>query len=346
MRMLRLSTRATNLTLFALLIPAALSGLGAFMVGGFGGRWVLWIHASVGFTLGLLLVWKQRIIVGSLRRHGFGLWALPSLLLLVLLVTSLLSGALWSTTGLPEVGGISGLTVHAALSIALVFLVMPHARVGWPSTASHTLSDRRALLRTGVLLAVGLALWRGSEVTSVVADFSGSRRRFTGSRAAEADADGDFPANSWLLDDPEPIARARWRLHIGGTVTSPVHLAVGDLVASEAWSVAIDCTGGWYSTQTWGGMPLVALLAKAGPQAGARSIVVRSVTGFSRRFSIDSAKHMLLATQVGGAALSHEHGAPARLVVPGRRGYDWVKWVTSIEVSSLPAWLQWPLPIS
>ncbi len=30
--------------------------------------------------------------------------------------------------------------------------------------------------------------------------------------------------------------------------------------------------------------------------------------------------------------LSHEHGAPVRLVAPGRRGFQWVTWVVRIEV--------------
>jgi DMSO/TMAO reductase YedYZ molybdopterin-dependent catalytic subunit len=37
---------------------------------------------------------------------------------------------------------------------------------------------------------------------------------------------------------------------------------------------------------------------------------------------------------VGGEPLTHEHGAPARLVALGRRGFEWVKWVVRIEVLS------------
>jgi DMSO/TMAO reductase YedYZ molybdopterin-dependent catalytic subunit len=31
-------------------------------------------------------------------------------------------------------------------------------------------------------------------------------------------------------------------------------------------------------------------------------------------------------------ALNDDHGAPARLVAPGRRGFEWVKWITRIAV--------------
>ena len=78
---------------------------------------------------------------------------------------------------------------------------------------------------------------------------------------------------------------------------------------------------------------------------GARSVVVRSVTGYSRRFPLDEARSMLLATRVGGDVLSAGHGFPARLVAPGRRGYHWVKWVESVEASTRPWWRQPPLPL-
>ena len=44
------------------------------------------------------------------------------------------------------------------------------------------------------------------------------------------------------------------------------------------------------------------------------------------------ARGFLLATHVGDAPLAHGHGAPARLVAPDRRGFQWVKWVTQIEL--------------
>ncbi|TMD59944.1 MAG: sulfite oxidase, partial [Chloroflexi bacterium] len=43
------------------------------------------------------------------------------------------------------------------------------------------------------------------------------------------------------------------------------------------------------------------------------------------------ANGMLLATHLGGETLSPAHGYPVRLVAPGRRGFQWVKWVSRIE---------------
>ena len=60
---------------------------------------------------------------------------------------------------------------------------------------------------------------------------------------------------------------------------------------------------------------------------------------------MEEAGRYLLATHVGDEPLSHGHGFPLRLVAPGKRGFEWVKWVESIEVNESPKWLQPPLPL-
>lgn len=342
----RLPASATNLTIAVLLTIGAATGLASFLGGSPDGRWVVWLHAADGFSLSLILLWKRAIIVRSLRRHRLGLWALPSLLLLVLVLASLASGILWSTIGLPSVDGVSGLTLHVAISAAIAVLVLPHARAGWPSAPRRILLTRRSFLRTGLLFLAGTALWRGSEAVSSAAHLSGSDRRFTGSREVASFQNNAFPANNWLLDDPEPIATETWRLRVFGSVATPLSLALGDLPRTDELVATLDCTGGWFSQQRWQGVTLSSLLQQANAAVDARSIVVRSATGYWRRFSIEHARNLLLAARVGGEPLAHEHGAPLRLVASGRRGYDWVKWVTEIEVSSRPSWWRWPLPLS
>ena len=87
------------------------------------------------------------------------------------------------------------------------------------------------------------------------------------------------------------------------------------------------------------------MVRAARPTASARSVVARSVTGYYRQFSLDDADDLILATRVTGERLSHGHGFPARLAAPGRRGFEWVKWVVEIEVSEVPSWWQPPLPV-
>ncbi len=61
-----------------------------------------------------------------------------------------------------------------------------------------------------------------------------------------------------------------------------------------------------------------------------------SVTSYRWSLPLEEARAALLATDVEGEPLSHEHGFPLRLVAPGRRGFEWVKWITSIEVLTEP----------
>jgi DMSO/TMAO reductase YedYZ molybdopterin-dependent catalytic subunit len=60
---------------------------------------------------------------------------------------------------------------------------------------------------------------------------------------------------------------------------------------------------------------------------------VISHTGYRWSFELRDARGLLLATGVGAEPLSHEHGAPARLVAPGRRG---VQWVVRLELHGGP----------
>ncbi|TMK61669.1 MAG: hypothetical protein E6G52_09735 [Actinobacteria bacterium] len=142
---------------------------------------------------------------------------------------------------------------------------------------------------------------------------------------------------------PPAIDPATWRLtvQVGATVKQWSYAEL--LPFDDRVRATLDCTGGWFSQQDWEGVLLWRLLGDAGE---ARSVGVGSLTGYGRRFPVPDARGLLLATRVGGQPLSAGHGAPVRLVAPGRRGFWWVKWVDRIEVGSTLWWWQWPLPLT
>jgi DMSO/TMAO reductase YedYZ molybdopterin-dependent catalytic subunit len=74
------------------------------------------------------------------------------------------------------------------------------------------------------------------------------------------------------------------------------------------------------------------LVSQAQLQAEAVGIVLRGVQDYTAPFTFAQAEEILLATYVGEEILNHSHGFPLRAVVPSRRGWHWVKWLTAIEV--------------
>ena len=134
-----------------------------------------------------------------------------------------------------------------------------------------------------------------------------------------------------------------WRLTVVDALGSR-EFTLADLTRSPVTRRAtLDCTSGWYAHQDWTGTPVRALVRDVGD---ARSLRVRSLTGYWVRLPVSDLDEMLLATEVGRQPLSGGHGFPLRLVAPGRRGFWWVKWVDRIELQSTPWWWQPPFPVT
>ena len=107
----------------------------------------------------------------------------------------------------------------------------------------------------------------------------------------------------WINDDPDRVDASAWRLRVVGAVARPLDLTyeeVGKRLASK--TATLDCTGGWYTTQVWRGLPLADLLDETGPSLEAGSVTVRSLTGYYRRFSLGEARSYLLAALRGWRA--------------------------------------------
>jgi len=146
-----------------------------------------------------------------------------------------------------------------------------------------------------------------------------------------------MPVSSWMFDAIPHIEPGSWHLTAGGREWTYDELFAFD----DHLTATLDCTGGFYSTQAWSGVRLDRLVGKA----DGVSIRVISDTGYDRRFPVESSRSLLLATRFGDQTLDAGHGFPARLVVPGGRGFWWVKWVSAIELDDLPHWWQSPFPL-
>lgn len=303
------------------------------------------LHRISGYGILTVLTWKVINVVRSFRWPRPKSVRLASLALAIVLVATLALGLVWSVVGQFGWWLFSGLSWHIYAGAALIPLLLWHSWYMLKGFPIAFWAERRLVLRAGVLALAGLIGWQITEGIASAAALGGSTRRFTGSYEAGSFSGNDFPRVSWLNDRPERIDTEGWTLRVFGAVEEELTVGYEELASESEMTATIDCTGGWYSTQRWHGVPLADVLSRVRPARTARSVVVRSVTGYYRRFSMEAAEGFMLATHVTGERLSHGHGFPLRLAAPGRRGFEWVKWVTEIEVSEIPAWWQPPLPI-
>ena len=306
------------------------------------------LHRIFGFGILALFVWKSRNILGSLRTRsnwtaslGTVLWSL-TLLAGLLIVLGL--GLAWSHLGPYDWMGFSGTTIHMNLAWMLIPLLIWHSIRHRISLRRRYLADRRHVLRVIGMATAGFLAWRTAELAGVMSDGPGAERRFTGSYPENGE---EFPVTMWLNDKVPYVDAATWALSVDGHVESPFRMGIEELhSAAQQLTATLDCTGGWHTTRPWQGLPVMALLDRAGMKPGAGSITIRSRTGYFRRYSLDEAGRALLAHGVDGAPLSAGHGYPARIVEPHKRGYDWVKWVDSITVNRTGKYWQPPLPLT
>lgn len=337
-----------NPALLGLVVAQLASGVAGLLASSDPFRVAFWAHAVGGYAILALLAFKAAVVRAAVRRRpGLSGGRMALAAAAALLVCVLGTALAWIFAGPFSVGGISGINLHAYMALVLAIPLAWHVQDRRWVTREPGAMDRRAFLRAGAALAAGLVIWQAERTAQRLLGTPGRRRRFTGSYETGSGS-GRFPVTSWLDDDPEPIDRGAWRLEVRGRVARPLRLGTGDLAAFPAASevALLDCTGGWFTRQTWSGVLLGDLLAAARVDAGASSVVVRSVTGYERRFDLDHARRLILATAVAGGELSHGHGAPARLVVPSRRGFDWVKWVVEVRVIAGSHLAQPPLPLT
>ena len=130
-----------------------------------------------------------------------------------------------------------------------------------------------------------------------------------------------------------------WRLSLLGG-RRPAQLDRTQLLAlpQHTATLPIACVEGWSSTETWTGVRLRDLAALAGMPTPASAVIRSLDQGTFGRATLQGNQVLdpdaLLAMRVNGVDLSHDHGYPARIIVPALPGVHCTKWVRSIEFRS------------
>jgi DMSO/TMAO reductase YedYZ molybdopterin-dependent catalytic subunit len=159
-----------------------------------------------------------------------------------------------------------------------------------------------------------------------------------------------------------------YRLYVSGAVRQQLELSLDDLrgLGTKAVTAVMECAGNnrlalaplpsgepWHagavSAARWTGVPLRAVLDRAGVRAEAIEILAEGADHgkpkdgsgdipFARSLPLEKALHpdTLLVLEMNGEPLARDHGAPVRLVVPSWYGMASVKWVLRLEALTEP----------
>lgn len=317
---------------------AVVSGLASWAVGDRWNGWLTLLHGTAGLTLLLLIPAKLRGSARTgIRRNRPSRWL--SIMFGMLVLATIGLGTLHATGLWFGVGQWSALWTHELLGFASIPFLIWHV-ASRPRRARPTVDlDRRALLGVGALGATVLVGHVAQRSLAGTVGLAGGTRRSTGSHEIASHDPDNMPSVIWLNDRrPASTDSDTWPLTIQ---VEPVTIEALR-VRSRPVTATLDCTGGWYSVQRWDAVAVSELIDRR----DGRSVRIESSTGYTRRFPIGDLDDLYLAVGYDGKTLRSGHGAPVRLVVPGRRGPEWIKWVTRVDLDDRPSWLQPPLPLS
>jgi len=334
--------RLVDWSIFAIVLFEAGSGLYSFTVADPSGWWIFWSHRIAGLSLIVLLGFKLARVRDRLTDSERWERTTPlSVLTAIAAVGAVATGIVWVLGLDVRLAYWTLLSVHVGFGLVLVPLTIAHLLSRFRLPRRQDFDRRRTTLQYSTLLVGGAVAYRGQELAGRVLGLPGADRRFTGSQPREGEGNDAFPVTSWVADDPDPIDRDSWALRVRGAVDAPLELDFDEIDYDATESALLDCTSGWYTEQRWSGVRVGDLLDAVDPDDGAAYVRFVSVTGYRWSLPIGEARDALLATHVGGERLDHGHGAPLRLVAPGRRGFQWVKWIDRIDVRTRSDPAQW-----
>jgi DMSO/TMAO reductase YedYZ molybdopterin-dependent catalytic subunit len=133
---------------------------------------------------------------------------------------------------------------------------------------------------------------------------------------------------------------ADYRLRVSGLVDRPATYTLSDLQTMPQVAIVRDfqCVTGWRVPQVhWRGVRLSHLLDLAGPTAEATAVRFLSFDGtYTESLTLPQARlsDVIVALEMLGGPVSHDHGGPVRLYVAPMYGYKSLKWLSGIELTA------------
>ncbi|HID12140.1 MAG TPA: hypothetical protein EYP17_12730, partial [Candidatus Latescibacteria bacterium] len=145
----------------------------------------------------------------------------------------------------------------------------------------------------------------------------------------------EFPESS--IKGPQYIDINKYRLKVVGLVERPREFTYGELKRFPCHRkvVTLYCVEGWSVTALWEGLLLEDLLSEVGVEEDAKVAIFYAHDGYYTSLPLKDLyeRKAILAYKVNGVPLPPEQGFPLQLVVEGKYGYKWIKWIIRIEIS-------------
>jgi DMSO/TMAO reductase YedYZ molybdopterin-dependent catalytic subunit len=128
---------------------------------------------------------------------------------------------------------------------------------------------------------------------------------------------------------------SRYQLRVHGLVEKPQEFSLAGLnrFPQESQTSRLKCVQCWSARTTWAGFRFGHLVEVVKPLRAAKAVRFDCADKWYEYFSLQdlASPRVLLALSVAGHPLPDRHGAPLRLIDPGRYGYKSAKLITSIE---------------
>jgi DMSO/TMAO reductase YedYZ molybdopterin-dependent catalytic subunit len=268
--------------------------------------------------------------------------------------TFMASFALWTANVLvlfPIAGkGVFGYKLPQGAFSASLFVFASHwifARMlqfQTPRSSSPISSPARRVFIAAGIFALIAALARAYRVAfkpaGRIEDGSGIFPDITG-LSKEVTPSSEFYTVSKNSVDPV-VAQAGWKLEVRGLIEEPFSLTLDEIRKLPSMTIfaTLACIsnpvgGDWIGNARWTGIPLPALLERAGVRNAARDVILHAADGYTDSIPLERARNplCLLAYEMNDLPLTSVHGFPLRLIVPGIYGMKNVKWITAIELT-------------
>lgn len=205
---------------------------------------------------------------------------------------------------------------------------------------------RRESMKTLGVMALGLMLWQQAKAQAKVVweKIAGLSPEQTNPK------DLYYVSKNIELLDPKLMGKP-YKLEVLGLVSTPLSLSLDDLKALPSVELMNTLTcisnpvgGDLIGSVRWKGVPLKAILDKAGVKAEAKFIVWEAADRYVESIPIGEVPpEAMLAYAAENPQsskfedLSEKHGYPTRILLPGRYGMKQPRWLTKISLSASEA---------